>query len=270
MNHSTTAKLLFTGIFLASMVMGVEHPRACKAVEQLIETAGCQLTECRLGGLSTVLLGSEEGVRFETRGDLMLLDHECDARVTIPGLFTIQRQKLQELGFAVEGPAQVQEKFGSIVFQKGGHWLELTALMLEGAPSVSLRSVRTEKTASVRRLEPEKAEAMPAAALPGAPAASVPVDAGADQNRLAKVVEKTEAAYPAGFDPASLNGTPILVEVALDEKGGIARILSTKGNPALLTAALQAIRSWTFEPALASGKPVAGVLELAVDFKTRR
>jgi hypothetical protein len=300
MYHSTTTQL-FTGLSLAFMVMGGEYPRACKAVEQLVETPGCQLTECRLGGLSTVLLGSEEGVRFETRGDLLLLDHECDAKSSIPGLFSVQRQKLQALGFVVEGPAQVQENFGVIVFQKDGHWLELTGLLLEGAPSVSLRSVRTEKGAVVRRLDPlrpyagseaavpvqqQQQETLPqtgitagkeaekpalvAAAVESPQPLSAKLVSTSDQSSLPKVVSKSEAVYPPGVETPSGGAAPsVVVEVAIDEKGSIARILSTKGNPALLTAALQSVRSWTFEPALASGKPVLGVLALEVNFKSR-
>ena len=270
--HHSTIRSLFAGLFLASVVMGEEHPRACKAVEQLIQSPGCRLTECRLGGFSTVLLGSEEGPRFETRGDLMLLDHECEAKSTIPGLFATQKQKLQDLGFAVEGKAEVKENFGSIVFQKNGHWLELTGLLLEGAPAMSLRSVRTDGKTQARVLAQTGQTEVESAVVPPQPAAVVPVvppeaptASVADQDRQPRVLARTEALYPAGLEQAGAAG--ISMEVALDEKGAIARILSTKGNPALLTVALQAVRNWTFEPALASGKPVPTVLQLDVNFK---
>jgi len=275
MHHSTTRSLL-AGLFLASVVLGQEHPRACKAVQQLIESPGCRLTECRLGWLSTVLLGSEEGPRFETRGDLTLLDHECDAKSTIPGLFAAQKQKLRDLGFAVEGSEQVKENFGAIVFQKDGHWLELTGLWLEGAPTMSLRSVRTDgKTQARVFAQSGELAAEPAVVAPPVPLATVPAmspeastASGADHDRQPKVVARTEAVYPVGLEQNGAAG--ISIEVALDDKGVIARILSTKGNPALLTSALQAVRNWTFEPALASGKPVPGILQLDVIFKTRR
>jgi hypothetical protein len=232
------------------------------------------------------LLGSEVGIRFETRGDLILLDRECDAKSSIPDLFAKQKKGLQDLGFVVEGSEQVQENYGAIVFQKDGQWLELTGLLLEGAPSLSIRLVRTDGKTQARRRDPEQqptteaAKPQPAVSavavepkeIPGNGKPPVSVElasaSGSDQDRQPRVVARTDAMVPTGLEQAAASG--ISVEVALDEKGAIARILSTKGNPALLTAALQAVRNWTFEPALASGKPVPGILQLEVSFKNRR
>lgn len=279
MNHSMT-KVVFAGLFLASMlVKGEEFPRACKAVEQLVQTQGCRLTECRLGGLSTVLLGSEDGPRSEVRGDLLLLDHECDPKSTIPNLFSSQRRLLQEAGFVLEGSAVVQDNFGSLVFRKEGHWLELTALVLEGAPSVSLRSVRTDAkaprphvmesvpTASSSDQQPS-AIATAAAVVMARPEPQAAIEAAGSET-LPRVTARSEAVLPADVKLES-SMADVEVEVVIDEKGSIARILSTKGNPALLSSALQSIRSWTFEPALLAGKSVASVLRLYVQFQARR
>ena len=273
-------KVVFAGLFLASMLVeGEEFPRACKAVEQLVQTQGCRLTECRLGGLSTVLLGSEDGPRSEVRGDLLLLDHECDPKSTIPNLFSSQRRLLQEAGFVLEGSAVVQDNFGSLVFRKEGHWLELTALVLEGAPSVSLRSVRTDAkaprphvmesvpTASSSYQQPS-AIATAAAVVMAKPEPQAAIEAAGSET-LPRVTARSEAVLPADVKLES-SMADVEVEVVIDEKGSIARILSTKGNPALLSSALQSIRSWTFEPALLAGKSVASVLRLYVQFQARR
>jgi TonB family protein len=271
---------MFAALFGVLAVVGEEHPRACKAIDQLVQAPGCRVSECRLGGFSTVLLGSEAGIRFETRGDLVLLDRECDAKSSIPDLFAKQKKSLQDLGFVVEGSEQVQQNYGAIVFQKNGQWLELTGLLLEGAPSLSIRSVRTDGKTQARRLgddqpiEAAKPQEVVSTALSvskettPAVAPELATASGSDQDRQPRIVARTEAVVPAGLEQAAVTG--ITVEVALDEKGSIARILSTKGNPALLASALQAVRNWTFEPALASGKPVPGVLQLEVSFKNRR
>jgi hypothetical protein len=270
--HNSTTRSLFAVLFsISAAIRGEDQPRACKTAEQLIQAPGCRLTECRLGGFSTVLLGSEDGPRFETRGDLVMLDRECGAESTIPALFAAQKRKLLELGFAVEGTEQVKENYGSIVFQKDGQWLELTGLMLEGVPNLSVRSVRTDGKLQARRTEEtiRTAERVEPAAVPGVQVTADPVPAlEADQNRQPKILSRAEAIAPEGLEQAAAGG--ISVEVALDERGSIARILSTKGNPSLLSAALQAVRTWTFEPAFASGKPVPAVLQLDVRFKNRR
>jgi hypothetical protein len=277
--HQSTTRSLLAVLFLISAVMKgeEEHPRACKAVHQLIQSPGCRLTECRLGGFSTVLLGSEEGPRYETRGDLVMLDRECEAKLTIPALFAAQKQKLLDLGFVVQGSEQVKENYGAIVLKTDGQWLELTGLVLEGVPTLSLRSVRMDHKLPVRNSEqplPVPSPVTPTRTvltgaqpvLTEASTSSGPNAGGAGQDRQPRVLARADAIPPAGLERAAASG--ISVEVALDERGSIARVLSTKGNPALLTAALQAVRNWTFEPALASGKPVPGVLQLDVSFKT--
>src|SRR6266550_4257835 len=64
---------------------------------------------------------------------------------------------------------------------------------------------------------------------------------------------------------------PELVEVAIDsvidEHGNVTQMKVVSGNPLLVTAALNAVEQWKYQPTLLNGQPIAVDMEVTVTFK---
>jgi len=117
---------------------------------------------------------------------------------------------------------------------------------------------------------------MPAAPqpLPEAPAAApanpaAPPVAAAPSDRPVPLPGQSP---PPSYPPAALrrgeSGT-VVVRVDVDA-GGMpldARIIQRSGSRDLDRAALEAVRGWRFQPAQSNGQPMAGSLEIPIDFQ---
>lgn len=87
-------------------------------------------------------------------------------------------------------------------------------------------------------------------------------------NRDARAVNQPAPSYPAAALRAREEGT-VLVQVDVDAGGNATRVeLAQRSRSRELDrAALQAVRGWTFEPAIRDGKPVASTVQVPVDFR---
>jgi protein TonB len=90
---------------------------------------------------------------------------------------------------------------------------------------------------------------------------SVPAD------RVAAPIQQPAPEYPAAALRAGEQGTVVLrVDVGADGKPTDVQVAERSRSRELDRAAQQAVRGWTFEPALRNGKTVASVVQVPVDF----
>ena len=97
--------------------------------------------------------------------------------------------------------------------------------------------------------------------------AADPAPAGAA--RPAKVRPPTPLEYPEAEKKAGHHGnTTVEITVGADGASSGARVVTSSGFPALDEAALKAVSSWRFDPALdAAGLPVASTFPMRIAFK---
>ena len=257
--------VFFVGLAGLQTAAGAGFPKSCSVMAEPLSISGCRLTDCRLTGLNTVHLGPDEA-KVEVRGDLSLLDFECDSKSSVSDVLTSQLKSLQLRGFGLKGEAQIFNTSGAMVLVNDGHWLELSALLLEGLPTISVRSVRPE----VRRAAANPPQAPTPAPAPAAEPVRRVEPVSAPVVGLSRTVRANgpPPVPPPGLD---LRGASAHVDVELlvDERGQVVKVLSTRGNTALFKDALQTVSAWSFEPALESGKPVSGVVTVPLDFQRR-
>jgi len=85
-------------------------------------------------------------------------------------------------------------------------------------------------------------------------------------DRKARLLSHTEAKYPEDARAKGIEGT-VVVRFTVDHDGIPQNIQVTKSlYPSLDQSAIEAVRTWRFEPALKNGQPVSMVLESALDF----
>lgn len=53
----------------------------------------------------------------------------------------------------------------------------------------------------------------------------------------------------------------------IDERGNVTEMKVVSGNPLLVTAALNAVEQWKYQPTLLNGKPIAVDMEVTVTFR---
>jgi len=99
-----------------------------------------------------------------------------------------------------------------------------------------------------------------AAALAQGPATSVPPDEAAK-----RVAKAPKPAYPPLAEQARIQGNVIL-EVWIDETGKTTNISLVRGHPMLVSAAIEAVRKWTYQPFTVDGKPATVKTFVMVSF----
>lgn len=112
----------------------------------------------------------------------------------------------------------------------------------------------------------EATDAEPAPARP-APRPSTPAATPVQPDRDAMVLTSVEPEYPVAAARARASGT-VLVRAQVDAEGrpsdvGIARSSRSRD---LDRAAVDAVRQWTFEPAIRDGRAVASAVQVPVEF----
>ena len=110
--------------------------------------------------------------------------------------------------------------------------------------------------------DPSQATA-PATADPDpAPAAPIPAD------RAAEPVTQVEPTYPAAALRSREEGT-VLLRVEVDAQGAptSVEVESSSRSRDLDRAARDAVRQWSFSPAVENGQPVASTVTVPVDFR---
>ncbi len=85
--------------------------------------------------------------------------------------------------------------------------------------------------------------------------------------RLAKVVKQVDPRFPQSAREKNISGF-VLVEVSVSSGGQPARIRILESQPPGVfdSAAMEALRSWVFEPAMSRGQPVASTVVQRVRF----
>ncbi|MCD9026863.1 TonB family protein [Luteimonas sp. BDR2-5] len=87
-------------------------------------------------------------------------------------------------------------------------------------------------------------------------------------DREASPVDSPEPTYPPAAARSREQGTVILlVQVDADGSATDVTIETRSGSRDLDRAAVDAVRKWTFQPAIEGGKPVASAVRVPVDFK---
>ncbi|HYH09136.1 MAG TPA: energy transducer TonB [Thermoanaerobaculia bacterium] len=82
-------------------------------------------------------------------------------------------------------------------------------------------------------------------------------------------VQRVEPVYPDEYRRAHVTGIVVL-EVAISESGTIEDVSILKSlAPGLDMAAADAVRKWTFKPAMQDGKPVPVLFNLTINFKLK-
>jgi len=174
-------------------------------------------------------------------------------------------------------------------FFREGHLRERVDLLLK---EVSMSVNHARRNAAVTALVLLAALAFTAAAVPLQSAPNKAPAAVVTENQAAleepKIVRKVNPAYPAAARAEKVEGS-FLIDVVIGADGAVhdARVVvsaasvarrkeleTRKGTPAaiegdarLATAALDAVRSWLYQPVLKNGKPVEVKATLTVNFK---
>lgn len=78
-----------------------------------------------------------------------------------------------------------------------------------------------------------------------------------------------QPAYPQLAQQARVQGNVIL-ELGINESGSTVNIRLVSGHPMLVTAAVQAVSHWKYEPIQVNGKPVSVVTDVVVTFGDKK
>ena len=95
---------------------------------------------------------------------------------------------------------------------------------------------------------------------------TVSKDSECDEITHPVAIEKVNPKYPEEARKAKIMGN-VIVETVINEKGTVDDIEVIESPDELLSeAAIEAIRQWTFEPALCDGRPVGVYYDLTIKF----
>jgi len=95
---------------------------------------------------------------------------------------------------------------------------------------------------------------------------TVSKDSECDEITRPEVIEKVNPKYPEEARKAKIMGH-VIVETVINEKGTVDDIKVVESpDERLSEAAVEAIRQWTFEPALCDGRPVGVYYNLTINF----
>ena len=92
---------------------------------------------------------------------------------------------------------------------------------------------------------------------------TVPVSMGVSGGQL---LYKTLPAYPNQARQQRLEGTVILTAMVLED-GTLGEIKVVKGSPVLALSAIDAVKTWRYQPFQLDGKPIPGETKITIDFK---
>ncbi len=119
-------------------------------------------------------------------------------------------------------------------------------------------------TIETPRAEPPRPVAPSAPVRPSTPAQSRPTTA----NRPPIPVSQPEPRYPRAALRAAIGGTvQVQVDVGPDGVPTSVSLVQGSGNRELDRAALDAVRRWRFQPAMANGQPSVGRVTVPIQFR---
>jgi TonB family protein len=84
----------------------------------------------------------------------------------------------------------------------------------------------------------------------------------------ANLISETKPVYPEKAQQSGIEGT-VLLEAVITKQGtvGTIRALNTLTHPELVTAAMEAVKQWLYQPTLLNGEPIEVVTTVAVNFR---
>ena len=115
------------------------------------------------------------------------------------------------------------------------------------------------KTLETKR---EKAGSAGPAFTAGSPSTRIRVGPAVQERKL---VRKVEPAYPDEAKQARIQGT-VRFDVIVGRDGTVQNATVISGHPVLITAALDALRQWRYQPTLLNGEPVEVVTQVEIPF----
>jgi protein TonB len=80
-----------------------------------------------------------------------------------------------------------------------------------------------------------------------------------------ELVSRREPVYPPLARQMHVQGT-VSVEARIDRQGRVTEVVPLQGHPMLRTAAVEAVRHWTYRPATLNGQPVESASRVEVNF----
>jgi periplasmic protein TonB len=81
-----------------------------------------------------------------------------------------------------------------------------------------------------------------------------------------RLLRQVQPTYPILAKEARVSGE-VAIDSVIDEHGDVTQMKVVSGNPLLVTAALNAVEQWKYQPTLLNGQPIAVDMEVTVKFK---
>jgi len=156
-------------------------------------------------------------------------------------------------------PSGLMVLFNWIV-EAAGHYIAKQVVVEDGGiPIVELNVTTLE----FPRVIPAVELAIPAGAMRS------PVVALSARVTAGRRISGDEVSYPPMARGARIQGLVIL-EAMIDKKGSIANLVVLAGPPMLRAAAVDAVKTWKYQPYLLNGKPVEVQTQINVTFRLDR
>jgi TonB family protein len=102
------------------------------------------------------------------------------------------------------------------------------------------------------------------AARPAEPGQSVRVGGSVQAARL---IQKVDPVYPAELQQLGVEGTVVMSAVISKNGAILSPKVRNTVDPRLAKAAIEAVRQWTYQPAMLNGEPVETVTTISLDFQ---
>jgi hypothetical protein len=83
-------------------------------------------------------------------------------------------------------------------------------------------------------------------------------------------VDHLEPLKPTGLDRGLNLAGVVVLEIRFESSGAVECARAKSGNPIAVSAAMEAVRKWTFRPILLEGKPKSGCGLVTIKYRLRR
>jgi len=90
-----------------------------------------------------------------------------------------------------------------------------------------------------------------------------------DAKQMRDHVEHAEPLKPSGLDKGLNLAGVVVIEVRFDASGKVACASAKSGNPIAISAAMEAVRKWTFKPLMSNGVAKGGCGRVTIKYRLR-
>jgi TonB family protein len=97
------------------------------------------------------------------------------------------------------------------------------------------------------------------------PSGSASPSAPSGQIQQAVLISRKEPVYPEEAKHAGVTG-PVVLQATIGKDGHVTAVKTLRGDPALIGAAEEAVRQWTYRPTLLNGVPVETQTQITLNF----